>query len=112
MGCNKGCNSNNNKTLVFLERVCYNITIDNDGGTIMSEKKKRGQGEWSFSQRKDGLWTGRIDIGTQENGKRKIKAVYGKTEQEVKRKLKELKKELIKNDYQEVKKQSVRQYMT
>lgn len=74
--------------------------------------KRRDKGEGSISQRKDGLWTGRIDIGTQENGKRKIKAVYGKTEQEVKRKLKELKKELIKNDYQEVKKQSVRQYMT
>lgn len=74
--------------------------------------KRRDKGEGSISQRKDGLWTGRIDIGTQDNGKRKIKAVYGKTEQEVKRKLRELKKELIKHDYREVKKQSVREYMT
>lgn len=73
--------------------------------------KRRDKGEGSISQRKDGLWTGRIDIGTQDNGKRKIKAVYGKTEQEVKRKLKELKKELIKHDFQEVKKQSVEEYM-
>ncbi len=74
--------------------------------------KRRDKGEGSISQRKDGLWTGRIDIGTQDNGKRKIKAVYGKTEQEVKRKLRELKKELIKHDYREVKKQSVGEYMT
>lgn len=74
--------------------------------------KRRDKGEGSISQRKDGLWTGRIDVGIQNNGKRKIKAVYGKTEQEVKRKLKELKKELIKHDYQEVKKQSVEEYMT
>lgn len=74
--------------------------------------KRRDKGEGSISQRKDGLWTGRLDIGVQENGKRKIKAVYGKTEQEVKRKLRALKKELIKHDYQEVKKLSVREYMT
>lgn len=76
------------------------------------DMKRRDKGEGSISQRKDGLWTGRIDIGTQDNGKRKIKAVYGKTEQEVKRKLRDLKKELIKNDYQEVKKQSVKEYMS
>lgn len=74
--------------------------------------KRRDKGEGSISQRKDGLWTGRIDIGVQENGKRKIKAVYGKTEQEVKRKLRALKKDLIKHDYQEVKKLSVREYIT
>ncbi len=30
--------------------------------------KRRDKGEGSISQRKDGLWTGRIDVGTQENG--------------------------------------------
>ena len=56
---------------------------------------KREYGTGSISQRKDGTWTGRVDIGTQSNGKRKIKAVYGKTESEVKKKLKELRNSII-----------------
>ena len=68
---------------------------------------RRDKGEGSISQRKDGIWTSRIDIGTTPEGKRKIKAFYGKTENEVKKKLREFKKELIKNELQETKKMTV-----
>lgn len=34
---------------------------------------RRENGTGSISQRKDGSWTGRIDIGFQSNGKRKVK---------------------------------------
>lgn len=56
----------------------------------------RDRGEGSISQRKDGTWTGRIFLGRDAKGVQKIKAVYGKTEKEVKRKIKEAKAELIK----------------
>lgn len=47
--------------------------------------KKRSHGEGSVTQRKDGSWTARIQIGF--NGKPKIKAFYGKTRKEVADKL-------------------------
>ena len=56
----------------------------------------RDRGEGSISQRKDGTWTGRIFLGRDANGKQKIKAVYGKTEKEVKKLLKEAKAEIAK----------------
>jgi len=54
---------------------------------MSSTKTKRGQGEGSFSKRKDGLWTARKQFGYKENGKPNIKAFYGKTKTEVKKKL-------------------------
>lgn len=68
---------------------------------------RRDKGEGSISQRKDGSWTARIDIGVTPEGKRKIKAFYGKTENEVKKKLREFKKELARNEYKEIKKMTV-----
>ena len=59
---------------------------------------KRDYGEGSISQRKDGTWTARIFLGKSADGKQKIKAIYGKTEKEVKKKLKEFKEEMIKYD--------------
>lgn len=60
--------------------------------------KKREYGDGSISQRKDGTWTGRIYLGRDSNGKQKIKAVYGKSENEVKRLIKEAKEKLIRYD--------------
>lgn len=54
----------------------------------MSKKKDNGFG--SIRQRKDGLWEARLQIGTLPNGKPNRKSVYGKTETEVKRKLRQL----------------------
>lgn len=48
---------------------------------------KRGQGEGSISKRPDGTWWARITIGSDENGKQKRKAFYGKTRKEVQEKL-------------------------
>jgi len=52
-----------------------------------SKQTRRGKGEGSISQRADGLWVARIDIGTDANGKRRRKAFYGKTKKEVANKL-------------------------
>ena len=57
---------------------------------------RREKGNGTISQRKDGTWTGRMFLGYKTDGKQKIKAVYGKTEKEVKKKLKELQIETIK----------------
>ena len=62
---------------------------------------RREKGSGSISQRKDGTWTGRAFVGFKRDGKQNIKAVYGKTEAEVKKKLKALQKEIIKFEPQE-----------
>ena len=77
----------------------------------MSDRQRRDYGSGSISQRKNGIWTARIVIGTTENGTPKIKALYGKTEREVKKKLKEFQKELHKNDGVVVQKSTVETYM-
>lgn len=58
--------------------------------------KQKERGDGTISQRKDGTWTGRVFLGRDATGKQKIKAVYGKTEKEVKTKLKQLKEEMVK----------------
>lgn len=57
---------------------------------------RREKGHGSISQRKDGTWTGRAFLGYKEDGKQNIKAVYGKTEAEVKRKLRALQEQIVK----------------
>src|SRR5918912_249137 len=48
--------------------------------------RRRGHGEGSISQRKDGRWEGRVDLGWRA-GKRVRKIVYGRTRSEVARKV-------------------------
>jgi hypothetical protein len=48
--------------------------------------RRRGKGEGSITQRPDGRWVARVDLGWQE-GKRRRKAVYGRTRREVADKL-------------------------
>lgn len=72
---------------------------------------KREYGTGSISQRKDGTWTARIRIGTTPDGNPKIKAFYGKTEREVKKKLKDFQTDLQKNDFVVVQKSTVESYM-
>ena len=48
----------------------------------MATEKRRGHGEGTITQRKDGRWEAKIDLGYQE-GKRKRKAFYGRTRREV-----------------------------
>ena len=50
---------------------------------------RRGRGEGSISQRRDGRWMARVDLGWYE-GRRRYKAVYGHTRREVADKLTKL----------------------
>lgn len=77
----------------------------------MSDKQRRDYGTGSISQRADGTWTARMIIGVNEKGKPRIKALYGKSEREVKKKLKEFQKEFYKNDQTIVQKNTVESYM-
>lgn len=55
-----------------------------------STRKRRGRGEGSIHRRPDGLWIAMVSVGYKADGKRRRRAVYGKTKQEVQRKLQEL----------------------
>lgn len=79
----------------------------------MSEStgKRRENGTGSVSLMKDGRWVGRIRIGYNEQGKPVIKAVYGKTENEAKRKLRDYIREMHKNDGVVVQRNTVSNYM-
>lgn len=74
-------------------------------------KKKRAQGEWSFTQRKDKLWTARKQFGYKANGKPNIKAFYGKNITEVKQKAKEYEIALATNRGEEIKKVTLYEYL-
>lgn len=65
-----------------------------DNKNSISKKSKRDNGDGCIRKRKDGSWEARIQIGTNEMGKPKIKAFYAKTQSEVKSKLKDYKKEI------------------
>lgn len=74
-------------------------------GDTMAKKKRSytGYGEgtifYSNSQKK---WMGQINIGNDENGKVKRKSVYGKTPEEVKAKLQQIRFEIYTGDFVEV----------
>lgn len=74
-------------------------------------RQRRDYGSGSISQRADGTWTARMVIGVNEKGKPRIKALYGKTEREVKKKLKDFQKEFYKNDQAVVQRSTVENYM-
>lgn len=77
----------------------------------LNTRQRREKGDGCISQRADGLWTARIRIGRTPEGKPKIKAFYGKTEREVKKKLKDFEKELHKNDGVVAQRNTVENYM-
>lgn len=79
----------------------------------MTEKtNRRERGSGCVSQRNDGTWTARFVIGVNEHGKKKVKAFYGKSEREVRKKLSDFKKEYYKNSSTSVQRSTVQQYMT
>jgi integrase len=49
--------------------------------------KRRGKGEGTITQRSDGRWMGRVDLGRDPDGRRQRKTVYGATRQAVAEKL-------------------------
>ena len=74
------------KFLWLFLRTC-GICVCCERGDNMA--KKRANGEGSIRKRSDGRWEGRYTVGYDENGKVKMKNVLGKTQAEVKEKLKE-----------------------
>lgn len=50
---------------------------------MAKKSTRRGNNEGCISKRKDGNWVGVVTLGTDENGKRIRKSVYGKTKSEV-----------------------------
>lgn len=63
------------------------------------KSKKRGNGEGSIIQRKDGRWMGSITVGRDTNGKLIRKCIYGKTRKEVQDKMVQVASELSKGNY-------------
>lgn len=74
-------------------------------------KRKRQSGTGSITKRKDGLWTARIMIGYTSTGTPRIKALYGRSEAEVRRKLREYKDEADKTNGVVIARNTVRAYM-
>lgn len=52
-----------------------------------------------FFNKKTGYWCGQINTGKDENGKRKRKTVYGKSQKEVKEKLTQIKYDIFTGDF-------------
>jgi integrase len=78
---------------------------------MVNEKRRRGRQEGSIYERADGRWTAAVTVGYR-GGKRKRKQLYGKTRQEVQRKLTK-----VLNDQQNglpiaVERQTVAQFLT
>ena len=61
-------------------------------GGAMTKKRRRGAGEGTISQVKgrSGLWKGTVSLGFGEDGKRRRKAVYGKSRAEVQERVRNL----------------------
>ncbi len=56
--------------------------------------KRRGKGEGSIFQRKDGTWQGAVTTGYTENGKQNRRTVYGKTQKDVRERIDAIKQQL------------------
>jgi integrase len=59
-------------------------------GKRRENRKRRGRGEGSIYERADGLWEAKVSLGFDGQGKRRRKAIYGKTKTEVQEKLRSL----------------------
>jgi integrase len=54
---------------------------------MAKKERSRGRGEGSIQRRPDGSWRATISLGASPDGKRRRKDIYGKTKQEVQKKL-------------------------
>lgn len=74
------------------------------------KRTKRDNGQGTVYQRKDGRFECKVQIGKKDDGKPKFKSFYGKSEREVKKKLKEYQSEMAKNPV-ESSKETLANYM-
>lgn len=58
-------------------------------------RSRRGRGEGSVFRRKDGLWAGSLTVGYDANGRRRRRAVYGRTKAEILAKLARLQHQAV-----------------
>jgi integrase len=78
---------------------------------MASKKRRRGHGEGSIYQRKDGRWEAYLDLGYL-GGKRTRKYVYGKTRKEVQEKLRDLQRQQEQGVNLAGERMTVAQYLT
>lgn len=79
---------------------------------MATAKRKRGYGNGSVYYREsDQRWVGSFTLGKKPNGKPDVKTVYGKTEAECHKKLKEVIEEARKSEYVYVQKDTVSSYL-
>ena len=96
----RGANDNFLITIPFFGSFSLLVTVlfVAKGADIMP--KRRANGEGNIRKRKDGRWEGRYTVGHDpETGKAIIKNVLGKTQTEVKEKLKKAIEENVGIDY-------------
>jgi integrase len=73
--------------------------------------RRRGRGEGSITQRADGRWVARVDLGW-EGGKRRRKAVYGRTRRQVADKLTKVLRDVQQGAALPDERQTVSQFLT
>lgn len=55
--------------------------------------RKRADGEGTLSQHKTGMWRGRIMVGYRPDGQPEVREVYGKSQEDARKKLDELRRQ-------------------
>lgn len=72
---------------------------------------KRGQGEGNIRQRKDGTWEARYSLGVDSRGKQIRKSIYGKTRNEVSKKLTKILNDINMNTYIDPSKITIKEWI-
>lgn len=100
-------------SLDFIFNYQYNeITTQEDCFMEKSvTQTKREYGSGGIYQINDNKWVARISLGKYPDGRRKVKALYGNSESEVKRKMKAYKNDAKSFTPAEVKKKSLEEFM-
>jgi len=80
--------------------------------TRRRKNTRRGDGEGSIHQRPNGTWAAQVSLGNDPlTGKRKRRSIYGKTRQEVAKKLTKLLREVQTGTYIEPTKTSLKDWL-
>lgn len=76
------------------------------------QKRRRGRGEGSIFQRDDGRWSATISLGTDANGKRQRRTIYGATKSDVTKELTRLQNQKLSGTHRPVSKLTVAEFLT
>src|SRR5918996_802900 len=87
-----GVSEGDEKTVLFraLPNTHVHEAVSRRRGWRTLMAKRRGHGEGSVRQRKDGRWEVRVDLGRGPDGKRRRKSAFAATQAEAVRLLKRL----------------------